>query len=166
MPTSATGISATDSGFTLLEVLVTLVLIGIVTTFAVMQIPGEPAVTRVATAARRLQQFVTRQRDEATLSGSSRGIRCDLSGCRALRLEHSEWHSISGSHARYRVPAGIHIALQTDGQPVALKSSGAPQIVLAASGETSAFQLSVRATAADYRLTGDVAGHFAVTALR
>ena len=159
MPISATGTSATEAGFTLLEVLVTLVLIGIVTTFAVMQIPGDPAATRVADAGRRLQQFITRQRDEATLAGRSRGIRCDRRVCRALELQGRQWKPLASNHSRCRVPPGIRTQLLVDGQTIAPAATGPPQIVLAASGETSAFQLTVSAAAARYRVTGDVAGH-------
>ncbi len=159
MPISAIGTSATEAGFTLLEVLVTLVLIGIVTTFAVMQIPGDPATTRVAAAAQRLQQFITRQRDEATLGGRSRGIRCDRTECRALELHGAHWQPLQTNRSRYRLPPGIAVRLQVDGQQIPPAGSGPPQIVLAASGETSAFRLTVYAAAASYRLSGDVAGH-------
>lgn len=159
MPTSATGIWTTESGFTLLEVLVVLVLIGIITTFAVMRLPGDPATNRLAATARGLQQFIERQRDEAVLGGTSRGLRFATDGCTALSLDAGDWQPLTAPRDHYALPASLTLALSVDDQPLAPSPTGPPQIVLAASGETSAFQLTIQAGDDGYRLRGDVVGH-------
>ena len=62
------------TGFTLLEVLLVLALIGIISSFAWLNIDSSPAVERLAAEAERLAALVEQQRFEATLTGEQRGL--------------------------------------------------------------------------------------------
>lgn len=142
MPTSATGTWTAEAGFTLLEVMVTLALIGIVTGFAVLSLPGDPAAERLDREARRLLQIVTLQRDEAVLLGETRGIRFTPDGYHALRrTDDGTWESPveTGITPAYRLPDGLRLQLELDGRSPP-QTGEQPQVLLFATGEASAFR--------------------------
>jgi general secretion pathway protein H len=70
---------APPRGFTLLEIMVVLVLIGIITSFALLSVGGGPR-DRLAEEAQRLAALVELHQQEAILSGELRGIRFARTG--------------------------------------------------------------------------------------
>ncbi len=173
MPTSATGIwtarqSLAQSGFTLLEIMVVLVLIGILSTFAVLSAPDRGLDQRLEEETQRLGALLELGREEAILRGEQRGARFHDRGYMFLtQTRDGTWIAAEGRLLRPRtLPEDMTLALSVEGQPVNLTDIAAdspPQVLLLSSGETTEFTLTLSGDGfgvdrAAWRLTGDVLG--------
>ena len=158
---------APPRGFTLLEIMVVLVLVGIITSFALLSVGGGPR-ERLAEEARRLAALVELHQQEAILSGETRGIQFGRSGYALLSLgEKGEWQPPAAADTliRHALPEDITLSLWVEDRAVDLKTPGKlPQVVLLASGETTEF-VTVFGFADDrspdaprYRVAGDALG--------
>jgi general secretion pathway protein H len=130
------------TGFTLLEIMVVLVLLGIITSFALLSVGGNPR-ERLAEEARRLAALVELHQQEAILNGETRGIQFSRAGYALLSLgEKGEWQppTAAGTLTRHALPEDIVLGLWVEDRPVELKTTGQlPQVLLLASGETTEF---------------------------
>ncbi|MCP5420618.1 MAG: type II secretion system minor pseudopilin GspH [Gammaproteobacteria bacterium] len=168
MPTSVPGIS-TNSGFTLLEIMVTVVLIGIIASFAVLAVRGDDPNERLAREAYRLYARLELEQQEAMLRGEQRGVLFTTTGYSFMvRNGRDEWGVLSDSSLpqSYSLPRGMEMALNVDDRPVVLADSVGrqpqPQVLVLASGELTPFlvTLGVSAEPGDrYALAGDLVGH-------
>lgn len=77
-------------GFTLIEILVVMVIIGIVLALAVVHF-GESDATRVNREAERLSLLLEAARDEAISTGNTLGWSADAKGYRFWRREDNQW---------------------------------------------------------------------------
>lgn len=161
------------AGFTLLEVMVVLVLIGIITSFALLAVGGGPR-ERLAEEAQRLAALVELHQQEAILSGEPRGIRFNRAGYAILGLgENGKWRAPAAADTliRHKLPADITLGLWVEGRPAQLKSSGEPQVVLLNSGEATEFvavfsRVDERGPDAPlYRVAGDLLGRLTMGAV-
>lgn len=163
------------SGFTLLEVLVVLVLVGVMTSFALLSVGGGPQ-ERLAEEAQRLAALVELHQQEAILASEPRGIRFMRTGYAVLSLnEKGEWRppAASATFIQYKLPEEIALGLWVEGRPVDLRAAAVqPQVVLLASGETTefvtVFGLADEVNKPDaplYRVAGDALGRLTVGAV-
>ncbi len=154
-------------GFTLLEIMVVLLLIGIITSFALLSAGRGPR-ERLAEEGRRLAALVELHQQEAILSGETRGIQFSRAGYAMRSLdEKGQWRSPAAADTliRHELPEDIRLGLWIEDRPVDLKNTGQlPQVVLLASGETTEF-VAVFGLADDaslnaplYRVAGDAMG--------
>ena len=155
-------------GFTLLEIMVVLVLVGIITSFALLSVGGGPR-ERLAEEGRRLAALVELHQQEAILSGELRGIQFSRAGYALLSLsEKGEWQSppaAADTLIRHALPEDIALSLWVEDRAVDLKNTGKlPQVVLLNSGEITEF-VAVFDFADDrspnaprYRVAGDAMG--------
>ena len=154
-------------GFTLLEIMVVLVLIGIITSFALLSVGGGPR-ERLAEEARRLAALVELHQQEAILNGETRGIQFSRTGYALLTLgEKGQWQSPTAAKTlvQHTLPEDIALGLWVEDRAVDLKTTGKlPQVLLLASGETTEF-VAVFGLAADrsldaprYRVASDALG--------
>jgi general secretion pathway protein H len=165
------------AGFTLLEIMVVMVLIGIIASFAVVQIPSNDPSERVYTQARRLVAVLRQQWETAILLGQQRGLHFQASGYRVLLLNPNskKWQVPTDPNGRvhYELNEAIDLQLSIEGRPVAVASNAAsddnalPQIMFLSSGEATEFQLVISQQATSdtaartaYRLQGSVSGQF------
>lgn len=128
-------------GFTLLEIMVVMVLIGILTSLAVLSIGGGPR-DRLAEEGRRLTALVELHQQEAILSGELRGIQFDRNGYAILRLdEQGAWRSPDATTGliRHQLPEDIALGLWVEDRPAPLEKADFPQVLLLNSGETTEF---------------------------
>lgn len=161
MPTSATGTWTAEAGFTLLEIMVVLALIGIIAGFALLRLPGTGGEARLDQELQRLSHFIALQRDAAVLLGEPRGIRFSETAYSALRSpETGRWEPLEDTVAHHDLPAGLRLALRIEGHRVPLSDAdGPPQLWLWPTGETSAFQLELHASSGvSMGLSGDLLG--------
>lgn len=179
MPTLATGTSTNsvlgtaERGFTLLETLVTLVLIGIIASFTVLSVRGTSAANPAAAEVERLTALLELHRQEAVLRGEERGLRFTAKGYEVLTLaENGTWQSPGDSTLRsaHQLPDGLPLKLWIDGQRVDFDKmpAGLPQVLLLSSGETTPFQLVVGERGDGlprYQLRGDIAGRLQAESL-
>ena len=181
MPTSATGIwinragaealnagtrVAPPRGFTLLEIMVVLVLVGIITSFALLSVGGGPR-SRLAEEARRLAARVELHQQEAILNGQTHGIQFARAGYTLLTLgEKGEWQPAAvNTLIHHALPEDIALSLWVEDRPVDLKiPRKLPQVLLLASGEATEFVAVFGFTddssldAPRYRVAGDALG--------
>jgi len=121
--------------------MIVLVLVGIITSFALLSVGGGPR-QRLAEEGQRLAALVELHQQEAILSGETRGIQFSRAGYAMLSLgEKGEWQSPTAADTLIR-----HALPRTSPWPVGrgpavdLKTAGKwPQVVLLASGETTEF---------------------------
>ncbi|HEX9208016.1 MAG TPA: type II secretion system minor pseudopilin GspH [Steroidobacteraceae bacterium] len=163
MPTSVTGPSSKPwrplraarraSGFTLLEVLVVVVIVGIITTMAVISVNVLGGDHEMQQEAERLQAILLQAREDATLQSRDIGLRLDETGFEFLEYDGRRelWHLIPDDpllRAR-TLPPGLRLALRLEDRDVKLKPRVAeterdpisPQVVLQASGDLVPFDV-------------------------
>jgi general secretion pathway protein H len=131
-----------SKGFTLLEVMVVMILVGIMTGFALLSIGGG-ARDRLAEEARRLAALVELHQQEAILNGETRGIRFDRESYALLSLDdQGQWRppAAATTLVRRQMPEGLTLGLWIEGRPVTPDPENEqPQVLLLASGETTEF---------------------------
>jgi general secretion pathway protein H len=131
-----------SKGFTLLEVMVVMILVGIMTGFALLSIGGGTR-DRLVEEARRLAALVELHQQEAILNGETRGIRFDRASYALLSLDdQGRWRPpvAATTLVRRQLPEGLTLGLWIEGRPVAPDpESEQPQVLLLASGETTEF---------------------------
>lgn len=160
MPQSATGTWTAERGFTLLEVLVTLALIGILTGVAVLSVSGlsSPG-SRLDSETRRLAVRIEHHRDEAVLLGETRGLLLAPDRYHLLRRSSDgEWRILDDGHI---LPEGFQLGLRVDDRSVTLEfeAEPPPQILLTATGELSPFRIELRGPEDTvHRLSADLLG--------
>jgi general secretion pathway protein H len=165
------------SGFTLLEVLVVVIIIGIITSMAVISVKVLGGDHEMDQEAARLQAILTQSREDAMLVGTDVGLRLDSQGYDFLRYDTRKdiWQPVTDDPMlRPRaLPAGLTLSLQLEGRDVVFKKDAAaesllkegepliqPQIVVQASGDLVPFDVYLRrdGTTEERRIAGTLEG--------
>lgn len=143
------GPAARHAGFTLIELLVVLVLIGIVTTLAVLSV-GRSGEDEAELEARRLSALVALASEEAVLKSREMGIAFTEEGYQFLALgDDNVWAALHDEVFRPRtLPTGFSLQLFIDGLPVNLvrpkpKERLEPHVFLLSSGERTSFEVNL-----------------------
>lgn len=173
-------------GFTLLELLVVIVIIGIVTTFAVISInlaSRDPA----RDDARQLADLTGLAAEQAVMQGQEYGLRVESHGYAFYVFDGRKWSLVQGDNVFYRRDLGdeVTLSLQLEGTPATLAPPPAtvqnpedatasapaqedqepgqqqdrPQVLLLSSGEMPPFEIDITGTAtgATYKVKGTLA---------
>lgn len=159
------------TGFTLVEIMVVVVIIGVIAGFAVLSIGSRALDDRLDTEARRLKELVALAADEAVLQGIELGFLQTAEGYAFLALgPDGQWAPLESDTLRARAVAEpLFLRLVVEGRKAEApdgdeedKQGATPQVLLLSSGETTPFRLEVRARdhAPYYELAGDVLGRF------
>jgi general secretion pathway protein H len=164
-----------STGFTLLEVMVVLVLIGIITSFALLSAGGGPR-DRLAEEARRLAALVELHQQEAILRGEHRGIRFARNGYALLNQnQKGDWQPPDTTDTlmiQRQLPEDLALGLWVEGRPADVNTSGGPQVLLLNSGEATEFVAVFGLADARepdsplYRVAGDALGRLTVGEVR
>ena len=168
MPTSATGTSTnrlSARGFTLIEILVVLVIVGIVTTTALLSLRGGGEARLARAEIQQLERLVELASDEALYRALELGIEFRQGGYRFLVWDGTTWSPVADVNAmRERSwPDVLAAQLVVEAKPVPLPmafpaDNPVPQVVLLSSGEVSAFELELRAPDGGESLTVHATG--------
>lgn len=157
-------------GFTLMEIMVVVVLMGILASLAVLSVGGGPR-DRLAEEGQRLAALVELQQQEAILSGEIRGVQFSRQGYAILTLDkQGTWSPPNATDTliRHELPEDMALGLWVDNRPAPLEKSSFPQILLLNSGEATEF-VAVFGLAEDqsldaplYRVASDAMGRLTV----
>lgn len=150
--------SPNQSGFTLLEIVVVLFIIGIITGVALLNVAGDPAADAVETEGRRLAALIQFNREAATLRIEERGLRLDETQYRWFVYEDGDWLPTmdTGVKTERELPGGLTLALSVEDFPAELKGTedassdedddeeSLPQLWLSSTGEMLPFEIILR----------------------
>lgn len=180
-------------GFTLLELMVVILIVGVMVTFASLSIGSRVNEDKLENEARRAEAILKLASEEAEAKGVEIGLRFTEGGYRLLTLDSSrKWQDYepSGPLRRRSFQLPFMLDLRVDGRPVrlppeltpeqeqelaesAVLKSGrdndaqnlTPQVMLLSSGEITPFtlQLTAPGLTAAYRIEGDVLGRVKLT---
>jgi general secretion pathway protein H len=164
MPTSGTGTStsspgpacrarsASAAGFTLIEILVVVLIIGIVSAGMLLTIGSSGADRDLQREGDRLFALMGYAREQAELQTREYGILFQEDGYEFLAYDAQlgEWRSVPEDDAftARKLPAGLGVSLTVDARPVVLKRPAdahdkTPQVMIFADGDLSSFEANL-----------------------
>lgn len=132
----ATGMRA-KRGFTLIEILVVIVIIGVTISFAMLSFGDFGASRKAQVSAEQFISYLKLIQHQAILTDSTLGIRLDKEGYQSLRYDQSlGWQNLSGAtiFQKQLYPTGIIVTARPSSMKV-------PAITVNSSGEISDFHL-------------------------
>ncbi len=152
-----------ERGFTLLELLVVLLIIGIVVSMATLSVGGNEA-RALRDEAQRLTSLLDLAIQDSVLNGREMALELDEDSYQFLAYDGKDWLPIAGvDEFRPReLPSGIQLEVEIEGQAAAEDLFGeteASQIWIMSSGEVSPFVITLKLKDGPlYRLNGDMMG--------
>lgn len=167
-----------ERGFTLIEVLVVALIIGVVMAFVSLSINPTGPADRLDTEAQRLEALTRTAADDALLYGREIGLDITRGGYRFLRLGDDGWQPLAGTDTPLRpreLGEGLVIALiaRDDDTPQLVQAGEdedeedvvRPEAVFLSSGEFVPFELELYSPDVEhrYRLVGEAGGDLEMT---
>lgn len=153
-----------QNGFTLLELLVVLFIIGISVTFATLSFSGRAIEDQLDNEARRLKQIMRLAAEESVLQGVELGMKSDGEKYSFLLIGEEGWVAYEGDtpFKVHSLPDGIQLEVTVEdfSLPVPEENELLPQIVFLSSGELTPFALDLTAETSKvfYRFSGLLTG--------
>jgi len=133
-------------GFTLVEILVVVVIIGVLATALVLRVDIAGGARQVEHEAEQARALIGYACEQAELRGREIGVSMSTSGYRFSQLEQDAWLPFGEGELRTRswLPNSA-IGLSRDGHAVALAGDypDVPQLLCYSSGELTAFELDL-----------------------
>jgi general secretion pathway protein H len=168
-----------SAGFTLLELMVVLVIIGIIFTFAVLSLGGDDLGELMEQESERMVTLLELASDEAILRGEELAVLFSEDGYEFLVLNEDRWQKTAEDRLlkAYTLPADIELRLEIEGEPPILTASAAeagqgvdeeedederlqPQVFILSSGEMTPFTVILMSPQSRlrYHLTASLLG--------
>ena len=164
-----------SAGFTLIELMVVIVLIGIIFTFAALSLGGDDVAELMEQETRRLVTLMDMASDEAIVRGEELAIHFTDDSYAFLVLGDAGWvapqdDALLKSHT---LPADIELQLEVEGELPLLTMHDpdeeseddalVPQVYILSSGEMTPFTVTLRSELSDarYYLTASLLGDLA-----
>lgn len=168
MRTSATGISSNGArprarGFTLIEILVVVFIIGLVSAGAILAFTSEKRDSQLEQEAERMDSLFTYVREQAELQTRDYGLRIDRLGYSFVVFDvlADQWRPVDEDDAmrERNFPAGIRPAVVVEGREIVLdtkkKDSSkqvvdySPDVLVFANGDVSSFEVTLQRDGGD-----------------
>ena len=158
---------ARHGGFTLIEVLVVVFIIGVILGMATLSFSGRALDDKAQEEAQRLLQIFRLASEEATLTGLEIGWISTEEGYRFLALSDQGWTAYGdGSPLRSRKLADpLQLSVQVDDLPIPTDPERlTPQVLFLSSGEITPFTVELGAPQLDigFRIEGNLLGELAL----
>ncbi|MEN8214818.1 MAG: type II secretion system minor pseudopilin GspH [Pseudomonadota bacterium] len=153
----------TNDGFTLIEIMVVMIIIGVILSFATLSIGGGLA-QNLEQEAQRLASLLKLASQEAIMQSKEMGVSFKTEGYRFHVLQKQEWQTITARDDIFRprsLPLGMQIEIRLDGESIEAGTNNTPQLLLLSSGEMTPFEVIFTAESDDklrYRLIGTATG--------
>ncbi len=152
-----------QAGFTLIEILVVVFIIGVILGFATLNLSGRALDDKAQEEARRLVALLELARDDAGFTGFELGWRQTEEGYQFLALSDQGWTAYGeGTPLRERtLPEPLRLVVKVDDLPINTDDSQAlPQLMLLSSGEMTPFSIELGAKALDivFVISGNLLG--------
>ncbi len=137
-------------GFTLLELMVVIVIVGIVLSFMTLSAGSDKRAEQLEREAQRIVALLQLASDEAVMRSEQLALRVGETNYEFMILDNDQWVALEDDHAlRAReLPAGIELRLELQDNPppeLSSEDSDQPQVFLLSSGEMTPFVLIVSA---------------------
>lgn len=152
-------------GFTLIEIMVVVIIIGIVVSFITLAINNGGETQQLQQEAQRLASLLTFANQEAVLQAKELGVAFTSEGYRFYEWQYQHWQGLNNHdlfHPRI-LPPTIQLAFYLADESVQLgEEQLKPQLLLLSSGEFTPFEIRLMTKSHEqryYRLTGDVTGN-------
>lgn len=153
-----------ESGFTLLEILIVLLIVAILASLAVLAVRGRDVQDVVDEEAGLLKALLDLSREDALFRYRVAGVWFYRNGYRFLSYRDDKWESANDRLLiPHQLPEGVEFRLYLEGRPATLEVEEAdnviPQIVFFPDGIVTPFEIAVEAHGAETRtLTGTASG--------
>jgi general secretion pathway protein H len=163
MPTLATGISvnstrsaarARSAGFTLVEIMIVVFIIGLITAAAIITFGGEQRDTELDREAERLNALFDYVREQAELQTRDYGFRVNNVGYSFVVFDvlQNQWRTADedDSLRQREFPEGLEPQVVVDGRRIVLDQKAKdledfkPQVMIFANGDLTSFEISLR----------------------
>jgi general secretion pathway protein H len=152
-PISARMRRAVSTGFTLIEIMIVVFIIGLVTAIAVVTFGGDSRDTELDKEAERLDALMDYAREQAELQTRDFGFRMNRNSYQFVVFDplRNEWRLATEDDAlRERaIPEGLLPGLVVEGRPVVLDTKWPkiddfkPQVMIFGNGDLSSFEVSL-----------------------
>jgi len=153
-------------GFTLLELMVVLVIIGVILTFVSLSSGGDPRAEQMQREAQRLIALLELASEEAVLRSEQLAVRFGETEYEFMILHAGRWFALDDDPTlRLReLPKGIELRLELEENPppgLSAEDVEAPQVFLLSSGEMTPFALILSAPESErrFRIEATLLGH-------
>ena len=159
MPTLATGISVSSTrrpvrfrsaGFTLIEIMIVVFIIGLITAAAVITFAGDTRDTELDREAERLDALFDYAREQAELQTRDYGFRADIHTYSFVVFDviQNQWRAATEDEAlrERELPEGIEPAMVVEGRRIVLAQKKPaiddfkPQVMIFANGDLTSFE--------------------------
>ncbi|RKZ48051.1 MAG: type II secretion system protein GspH [Candidatus Parabeggiatoa sp. nov. 2] len=158
------------NGFTLIEIMVVMVIIGVILSFVTLSIGDGGLARKLEQEAQRLASLLTLASQEAIIQAKEMGVSFETDGYRFYVLQEQKWYALTTQDDIFRprtLPLGMQTEIRLEGEPIVLNEvqKNTPQLLLLSSGELTAFEVIFTAESDEtlrYRLTGTATGKMSV----
>jgi general secretion pathway protein H len=150
------------TGFTLLELLVVLVIVGITLSFAVLSLGLRSDKDRLSEESRRIAALMQLASEEAVVQGRELALQFDDRSYRFLVLDKNQWQAIETDEIlrERHLPDGLQAELVVEGRNQTTATASGRLVYFYSSGEVSPFRLNLQDNQHQYQyhVNGDAQG--------
>jgi general secretion pathway protein H len=153
-------------GFTLIELMVALVIMGVVLTFFTLSAGGDRRAEEMQREAQRLLALLQMASDEAQMRSEQLAMRVGDTDYSFMILDNNQWREITDDPPLRprKLPAGIELRLELQDNPppgLTAQNEDQPQVFLLSSGEMTPFVLTFSAPDSEqrYHIKATLLGH-------